>query len=372
MVVNRNNWRMERPMSLCWMSQCAERQSRLHVREMHRRHRPCASHPWGHVDVSKPANLSGIVFKGKAKFACPMYRHTPMLLFVAYLYILVLWRETIDSSVRDNIQSSDNFRLIMPHERSNLYMYEKSSVVDRRERVKGRWIYVCVAKVQWSGSRVHGNAEVLYVCWVQWEALRKAHQQPCICCWFQEFESVQVQRSWCYQHAQASNASSWEAELRWHDRTPAYCLHADAELKVKGKFDIAYLIAKYDLAFTMMKPLCELEERHELGGARDTKMAKHAPTLQTILQRSSKSFWYVHWHKLRFLAYKQMVAWMQATWRMSELYVALYFDSYAKDGKVHHCNRFHSVKNCWRFVWVLPESCQSCGCCRLEEQTGRV
>lgn len=42
-------------------------------------------------------------------------------------------------------------------------------------------------------------------------------------------------------------------------------LHTDAELKVKGKFDIAYLIAKHYLAFTKMKPLCELKERHWLN-----------------------------------------------------------------------------------------------------------
>ena len=44
-----------------------------------------------------------------------------------------------------------------------------------------------------------------------------------------------------------------------------YYLHTDAELKVKGKFDIAYLIAKHYLASTKMKPLCELKERHWLN-----------------------------------------------------------------------------------------------------------
>ena len=31
---------------------------------------------------------------------------------------------------------------------------------------------------------------------------------------------------------------------------------------MKREFDIAYLIAKHNLAFTKMGPLCELEERH--------------------------------------------------------------------------------------------------------------
>ena len=32
--------------------------------------------------------------------------------------------------------------------------------------------------------------------------------------------------------------------------------------KTKKKFDISYMIAKEKLAFTKMKPICELEERH--------------------------------------------------------------------------------------------------------------
>ena len=39
-------------------------------------------------------------------------------------------------------------------------------------------------------------------------------------------------------------------------------LDGNAALKVKRKFDIAYLIAKHNLAFTKVGPLCELEERH--------------------------------------------------------------------------------------------------------------
>ena len=34
------------------------------------------------------------------------------------------------------------------------------------------------------------------------------------------------------------------------------------EVMLKPKFDIAYFIAKERMAFTKMKPLCDLEERH--------------------------------------------------------------------------------------------------------------
>jgi hypothetical protein len=39
------------------------------------------------------------------------------------------------------------------------------------------------------------------------------------------------------------------------------------QVVLKRKFDIAYFIAKEKLAFTKMKPLCDLQERHgvELG-----------------------------------------------------------------------------------------------------------
>jgi len=34
------------------------------------------------------------------------------------------------------------------------------------------------------------------------------------------------------------------------------------KLRIKKKFDIAYMIAKENLAFTKMGSICELEERH--------------------------------------------------------------------------------------------------------------
>ena len=77
-----------------------------------------------------------------------------------------------------------------------------------------------------------------------------------------------------------------------------YNLDADAELKLKRKFDIAYMIAKHNLAFIKMKPLCELEEGIRWTWARSTRMTKHAPPLWTISQRSSRKSWCVHRHQL--------------------------------------------------------------------------
>ena len=50
-------------------------------------------------------------------------------------------------------------------------------------------------------------------CCASAEVNENVQLQPCICCWFQESASVQLQRSRCYQHAQASSASFQEAPL---------------------------------------------------------------------------------------------------------------------------------------------------------------
>lgn len=54
-----------------------------------------------------------------------------------------------------------------------------------------------------------------------------------------------------------------------------YCMDSEAETKIKRKFDLADVMAKENIAYTKMKPLCQLEERHEvdLGEYYKTDMA---------------------------------------------------------------------------------------------------
>ena len=51
-------------------------------------------------------------------------------------------------------------------------------------------------------------------------------------------------------------------------------MDSEAEAKIKRKFDLAYVMAKENIAFTKMKPLCQLEERHgvDLGETYKTDM----------------------------------------------------------------------------------------------------
>ena len=52
---------------------------------------------------------------------------------------------------------------------------------------------------------------------------------------------------------------------------------------VKGKFNIAFLIAKENMAFTEMKAMCELEERHEVDlGTAENNTQSCATFLQCI------------------------------------------------------------------------------------------
>ena len=52
-------------------------------------------------------------------------------------------------------------------------------------------------------------------------------------------------------------------------------MDSEAEAKINRKFDLAYVMAKENIAFTKMKPLCQLEERHgvDLGETYKTDMA---------------------------------------------------------------------------------------------------
>ena len=71
------------------------------------------------------------------------------------------------------------------------------------------------------------------------------------------------------------------------------CLFFDdaAALRTKRKFDIAYLIAKENMAFAKMGPLCQLEERHgvDLGQGYKNELAC-ATFIDYIAQKQRQGF----------------------------------------------------------------------------------
>ena len=194
-------------------------------------------------------------------------------------------------SACDNVQSSDNFRVIMPCDQSISYAADKMSgqkraacsdkvppakIVSRGQTLPARiWLRKTTAKKPGVSVKTvqkwitESDREMSTSAWLKYEKadcdyVATLKCSMCIqfneklrgmrslrlgiCSWFEEPAIVQLQRSCCYQYAPIANA--------------LHNLDDDAALKVKRKFDIAYLIAKHNLAFTKMGPLCKLEERH--------------------------------------------------------------------------------------------------------------
>ena len=123
-----------------------------------------------------------------------------------------------------------------------------------------------------------------------------------------------------------------------------YKLDTDAELKVKRKFDIAYLIAKENLAFSKMKPLCELEERHGVDLGQGYKNDQACATFVDYIAKEQQEILVRALTSAKFFSL-QADGSMDAGNVENELYLALYFDPRAKDGKVHVRNRFLSVRH---------------------------
>ena len=123
-----------------------------------------------------------------------------------------------------------------------------------------------MTEVREGGLQAHGNAEVYCVHWVQRKLLGIRNYNSAF------IVGTKILQSSSYKDHTASDMHKW-AMLPFKkqqgsditDYAPiAKALHmldTDAEAKVKRKFDIAFFIAKENLAFTKMGPLCELEEQ---------------------------------------------------------------------------------------------------------------
>ena len=112
---------------------------------------------------------------------------------------------------------------------------------------------------------------------------------------------------------------------------------------MKRKFDIAYMIAKENLAFTKMKPLCEIEERHGVMLGQGYKndhgcsmflefiFLEQQQKLVNVLSQSN--FFSVQLDSSTDVANVE-----------DELFLVLYFDPFSSDGKVHIQNKYLCVR----------------------------
>lgn len=115
--------------------------------------------------------------------------------------------------------------------------------------------------------------------------------------------------------------------------------------QMKRKFDIAYLIVKENLAFSKMKPLCDLEERHntDLGGS--YKNDHGCSTFVRFIALEQQEKLLTELSSCRFFSV-QVDGSTDAANIEEELFLTLYLDTKSQDGAIHVRNRFFCVRQC--------------------------
>ena len=111
-------------------------------------------------------------------------------------------------------------------------------------------------------------------------------------------------------------------------------MDASTRDRMKRKFDVAYLIAKEKLAFTKMAPICELVERHGVDFGAGYKNDQACAMFTEFIGRDLQVALQTELSKNRFFSI-QADATTDAGNVEVELYLALHFDPFTTDGKVH-------------------------------------
>ena len=78
------------------------------------------------------------------------------------------------------------------------------------------------------------------------------------------------------------------------DYAPTAKVLLSLDFDAEAKFDIVYLIAKENLAFNKMGPLCKLEEQHGIDLDQEYKMTVCVLVSWSTLQLSSRKFYCKH------------------------------------------------------------------------------
>ena len=127
--------------------------------------------------------------------------------------------------------------------------------------------------------------------------------------------------------------------------TALHTLDADAEMKIKHKFDVAYFIATENLAFTKMGPLCELEDRHGVDFSQGYKNDQACATFVSYIADEQRQ---ILVHALTGVHFFSLQAdgSTDAGNVENELFLTLYFDLYTNDGKVHVHSKFLTAQKC--------------------------
>ena len=109
--------------------------------------------------------------------------------------------------------------------------------------------------------------------------------------------------------------------------------------RLKRKFDVAYLIAKQNLAFSKMTPLCELEERHGVDLGESYKNSKSCAVFTDYIAKDLQTNLVASLSKVRYFSL-QADSSTDCGNIENEVFLAVYFDPYSTDGRVHVRNQF--------------------------------
>lgn len=120
-------------------------------------------------------------------------------------------------------------------------------------------------------------------------------------------------------------------------------LETASEKRVKMQFETAYLIAKEGLAFTNMKPLCYLQEKHgvDLGVTYRNDLA--CASFVNFIAQDLKMQLHDALSKAKFFSI-QMDGSTDSANKEEELFLTIYFDPHCDDGSVHVRNRYFCVR----------------------------
>jgi len=120
-------------------------------------------------------------------------------------------------------------------------------------------------------------------------------------------------------------------------------LNEAAKKRLKRKFDVAYMIAKQNLAFTKMSAVCGLEERHGPDLGAGYKNDHSCATFVKFIAQEQADNLTATIAKCRFFSL-QADSSTDCGNNENELFMIVYFDSECDDGMVHVRDRFFTTR----------------------------
>ena len=120
-------------------------------------------------------------------------------------------------------------------------------------------------------------------------------------------------------------------------------LDAEAEMKLKRKFEIAYFLCKENLAFAKMSPLCALEEKHGVDLGSGYKNDKACATFVEYIAQEQRELLTSTLARAKFFSIQSDGS-TDAGNAENELFLVLYLDPHAPDGEVHVRDKFLTVR----------------------------